>query len=69
MVKCDKCNSTNIDFVEVKSVDYRFDGEYEKYEDIPYCVDCFEQNARMESEIIRYEFDIDSAIEGIIDER
>ena len=68
MIKCDKCDSTNIDFVEIKSVDYRINQE-PHYEDVPYCVDCFERNAKMESEMIQHEIDIDNAIEGVIDER
>jgi hypothetical protein len=69
MIKCDKCDSTNIDFVEIKSVEYRNGLEYEGYEDVPYCVSCFERDAKMESEMIRHEIDIDNVIEGAVDER
>jgi len=69
MIICDKCNSRNIDFVEIKSVEYQSGNEYEKYEDIPYCVDCFEKQAKFESDLIRYENDIDSVTEGAVDER
>jgi hypothetical protein len=55
--------------VEIKSVEYRNGLEYEGYEDVPYCVSCFERDAKMESEMIRHEIDIDNVIEGAVDER
>ena len=49
MEKCKECDSTNIEWVEIKGFDHQTNKEF--FNDTPYCSDCFEQEAEVEDVI------------------
>ena len=42
-VDCQECGSTNISWVEIRWTDFTV--MQKKYQDVPYCIDCFDKVA------------------------
>ena len=64
-IDCEECGSTNISWVEIRWTDFTV--MQKKYQDVPYCVDCFDKVAEAThfNKIITDE--VENFIEGEID--
>ena len=64
-IDCEECGSTNISWVEIRWTDFTV--MQKKYQDVPYCVDCFDKVAEATpfNKIITDE--VEKVIEGEID--